>query len=122
MVLAIGLLAEFSLESFILKVVAPLLPVFVFGIRQLREQRDAAARVDQLRAHAESLWANALTGHSADALAKASRDLQDEIYSHRRSSPLIFDSLYQRLKRGHEQEMNIGAESLVREAQSTLRE
>lgn len=53
-----------------------------------------------------------------DELTIESRELQDEIYDCRCKNPLIFDWIYDRLKRDHEVQMNIGAEALVAEAKA----
>lgn len=42
-----------------------------------------------------------------------SRELQDAIYNHRVSSPLIFDWIYNRLRSQMEERMNAGAQELV---------
>jgi hypothetical protein len=42
-----------------------------------------------------------------------SRELQDAIFNHRASSPLIFDWVYNFLRRRMEEQMNAGADQLV---------
>ena len=44
-----------------------------------------------------------------------SRELQDAIFNHRASSPLIFDWVYNLLRRRMEEQMNAGADQLVSE-------
>lgn len=120
LVLLLGLLGGLTLEKFILAVLAPLMPAITLGLRQAREHREAAERADRLKEAPEDLWEMALQGATADELTKRSRQLQDEIYEHRRRSPLIFDWIYLRLRNAHEDQMNKGAQALVDEAMQAL--
>lgn len=117
LVFLIGLIGGLTLEELILAVVVPLMPAFTLGIRQYNEHNEAAATVDRLKEHSERLWNKAITGEATpEELAIASRDLQDEIYDHRRKSPLIFDWIYRRLRKTYEEQMNKAAGELVKEA------
>jgi hypothetical protein len=115
-VLALSLGAEFTVEDFILKAAAPLAPALVLGIRQYRDQMEAAARLDRLRDHSERLWKDALSGKSNTELTTRSRILQDEILENRRKSPVMFDFIFKRLRPSYEEQMNFGVEELVAEA------
>ena len=42
-----------------------------------------------------------------------SRDLQNEILSHRRANPLVFDWIYRYQRRKYEEQMNVSAEDMV---------
>jgi SMODS-associating 4TM effector domain len=77
-----------TMEDFVIKVAALLAPALVLGIRQYREQTEAAARLDRLKDHSDSLWKDVLSGKSKTALTTRSRNLQDEILENRRKSPL----------------------------------
>lgn len=120
--LGFGLLCGLTFEEFLLAVVPPLAPVFLLGLQQSRENKESAANLDRLRTCVEGLWANALKNGDSDELTNASRELQDAIYNHRRTSPLIFDKVYDWLKRENENLMNKAAEEYVKEAQDALRE
>ncbi|WP_016951483.1 S-4TM family putative pore-forming effector [Anabaena sp. PCC 7108] len=52
-------------------------------------------------------------------LERESYILQNQIYDNRRLSPLIFDWLYSRLKKQNEEQMNKGAEVLIKELLQT---
>ena len=54
-VFLIGLIGGLTLEKFVLAVLTPLTPAFVFGCRQYIEHKEAATRLDQLRENAEAL-------------------------------------------------------------------
>jgi hypothetical protein len=117
----VGLVGRVSLEQFLLAGVMPFLPVFVIGIRQFTDQRQAATRLDDLKKHSERLWREALSGEIAgEELARRSRTLQDEIFEQRRRNPLIFDWVYGRLRNEQEELMNRCAGDLLREARTAL--
>jgi hypothetical protein len=120
-VLWFALGSGFTLEDFVLKVIAPLAPALVLGIRQFSEHMDAAARLDKLKEHAERLWNDALSGKSAMYMTRAARGLQDEILESRRRSPLVFDAVFRWLRRDYEVQINHGAAELVAEARQRLR-
>ena len=111
-----GVIGHFPLDQWVLGAIVPLLPVSFLGIRQYKEQREAADRLDALRGHAERLWREALGGVDYETLARQSRELQDELYDHRRRNPLIFDWIYARLRSRQEEQMNRAADELVAEA------
>lgn len=106
----------FSMENFILKVLAPLSPVLLLGIRQYREQTDSANRLDKLKYYSESLWKDALSKKSKLELTTKSRNLQDELLEHRRKSPPIFDFIFKRLRNSYNNKMNFGLDEFIKEA------
>jgi len=109
-----------TIEDFVLKVVAPLAPALVLGIRQYYEQTEAASRLDKLKEHSDRLWKDALAGKSRTEFTNRSRNLQDEILENRRKSPLVLDSIFKRLRPSYEQQMNFGVAELVAEAKLKL--
>lgn len=115
-IFGLSLKSGFTLDNFILKVIAPLAPVLILGIRQYLEQTEAATRLDRLKEHADKLWAEALSGKPASEISIGSRNLQDEIFENRRKSPPIFDFIFKHLRSGYEKQMNFGTEELVAEA------
>ncbi|WP_338431284.1 S-4TM family putative pore-forming effector [Synechococcus elongatus] len=115
-VLLIGLIGGLTLEKFLLAVLAPLTPAFVFGLRQYMEHNEAAVRVDRLRENAEALVQEVASRRfTPQDLERESYSLQTQIYDNRRCSPLILDWLYSRLRNEDEEKMNKGAESLIQE-------
>jgi hypothetical protein len=119
-VFMIGLIGGLTLEKFLLAVLAPLAPAFVFGLRQYIEHNEAATRLDRLRENAEALLQEVINGRfTPQDLERESYSLQAQIYDNRRRSPLIFDWLYSRLRRKDEEQMNKGAEALIQELKQT---
>lgn len=115
-VLLIGLIGGLTLEKFLLAVLIPLIPAFVFGLRQYTEHNEAAVRLDRLRKNAEALVQEIINKrYTPQDLERKSYSLQTQIFDNRRRSPLILDWLYSRLRHEDEEKMNKGAESLVQE-------
>lgn len=110
-----------TIEDFVIKVVAPLSPALTIGIRQHREQTEAAERLDKLKDHSTSLWKDAISGKPIKELTAKSRNLQDEILENRRKSPPVFDFIFKRLRTKYEAQMNFGAEELVEQAKKKLK-
>jgi hypothetical protein len=116
-VFAVGIIAGMPLETFFLAILAPLTPAFILGIREYNRHMESAKTLDRLKNHADDIWRKAVGNElSPIQLEYESRELQDEIYNHRQSSPLIFDWIYARLRRQHEEQMNKAASELVDEA------
>jgi hypothetical protein len=115
-VFLVGLVGGLTLEKFVLAIVIPLLPAFIFTIRQYIENKQAATRLDNLRENSENIWQQVINRRiTPQELERESYILQNQIYDNRRLSPLIFDWLYYRLKKQNEVEMNKGAETLIKE-------
>lgn len=121
LVLAAALFASVSYRDLVVVVLLPLAPMIVTGTRQYREHTQTAERCDKLKEHANSIWAQALSGASAGRLKKACRELQDEIYEGRKRSPPVFDWMFRRLRNRYEGQMSFGAGELVAEATAKLR-
>jgi len=109
-----------TVESFILAVVAPLLPLLILGYRQFSEQMEVVARLEKLKDHGEKLWSDAMNGASEQEVTRRARDLQDEILENRRRSPLVFDALFRLLRNDYDAQMNHGAQQYVADAQRRL--
>lgn len=116
-VFGLSLKDGFSMENFVLKVLTPLSPIFLLGIRQYREQIDSASRLDKLKDYSESLWKDALSKKSKTEITTRSRNLQDELLEHRRKSPPVFDFIFKRLRKSYNEKMSFGLGELINEAQ-----
>ena len=98
------------------------MPAFILGIRQYNEHKKSREQLAKLREHLDKLWNRALDNAIPEKLGVASRELQDAIYNHRRSRPIIFDWVYKLLRKKHEALMNKAADEMVNEALESLRE
>ena len=127
-IIGIGLFRNATTSDLIVSTVAPLFPLCLWGYRQYRDQKKTATKLEQLRQHAEQFWRDALTDAKAGTLEQNaekhcnnSRELQDEIYEHRRSNQPMADKIHKILRPEMESQMNRTAEQYVAEALEQLR-
>ena len=108
------------LEDFILLVLNPLTPAFIFAVKQYKENTNSAISLDKLKEHTEKIWDKALVDANPEELTQTSRYLQDESYHHRRTNSLIFNWVYDLFKNKDEEQMNKTVDNLVNEALESL--
>jgi SMODS-associating 4TM effector domain len=113
--LTYSIAAHLSVEAFILTVMAPATPAFNWALREFFRQRDTVQTLERLKSESEKLWRQGVDGASGQESAERSRELQDAIYNHRVSSPLVFDFLYRFRRDALESQMKAGAKHLVAE-------
>lgn len=118
---AVGLYQGLKLDELIISVGLPMLPLVSFVLREYRKQEDTIESLTTLKGEIEKVWEKALAGALAEDLTLSSRALQDAIYRHRASNPLVFDWLYYRLRNKSEALARHAAEKLVAEAMSKLK-
>ncbi|MGB3332094.1 MAG: S-4TM family putative pore-forming effector [Mycobacterium sp.] len=106
---ALSLIADVGLPTFLLGVVAPLLPAFLDVTDQWKAARRAGADRRSMADDIES----AIRGTSANPLS--GDDLmvwQERLYTLRRSSPLVPNLVYKRARDRNERVMNAAADEL----------
>lgn len=104
-----------TMNSFIITVLVPIFPALNWIIREYYRQTDAMSTLENLKSEIEKLWDKALGNATVEEVTKASRDIQDAIFVHRASSPLIFNRIYRLLRPNTESDMNSGAEYWVKQ-------
>lgn len=113
-----GLAFKLDLSELLLSVCVPFAPVLNWTLREHRKQVDTSTALSTLKAEFEKVWEKALAGASLAELDKGSRELQDAIYQHRASAPLVFDWVYNRFRSGNEDEARHAAQQLVDQAKA----
>lgn len=117
----IGLWQELTVNSLILDMYLPALPLATFLLREHRKQSESTETLSTLKSEVEKLWEKALAGASFDELTLGSRALQDAIYRHRASNPLVFDWFYNKLRAQNEDLTQHAVAKQVAEAQQKLK-
>lgn len=120
-VCGLSLVGGLTIETLLMKGVIPLAPALLIALRQFKEQREAASRLDKLKDHCNKIWNGALAGRSKRALTEMSRSLQDEILENRRKAPPVLDFVFRIFRDEYEAGMNYAAEHYVSEAKEALR-
>ena len=116
----IGIQQSLTVNELILTMYLPALPFAAFVLREHRKQADTIENLTTLNAEVEKVWDKALGGASYADLTTAARALQDAIYRHRASNPLVFDWLYNWLRKRNEDLTRHAADNFVVEAQQKL--
>ena len=110
----ITIINNLTVNTFILVIITPLMPVLILGLRQYLDNRKAATRLDELMYRANSIWQDIIDDNISETeLQKEVNILQNSIFENRRSNPLIVDKFYRYLKDKDEETMNKNVEDLV---------
>lgn len=117
-----SLAMDLKIEALVLTVVVPAMPVITWALREKHRQKDTVETLARLKSESEKLWKAVLAGMDPAAAGERSRELQDAIFSHRVSSPMVFDFLYRYKRSDLEAQMNAGALHLVTQYQSQSRQ
>jgi hypothetical protein len=113
-VFVLGFVGDVSLQKFVLAVMAPLLPAALWAAREYRRQIETAEESDRVRDYSESLWSQIVSGELTEPeVSRRSRALQDAILVRRREGAPVFDWVYRRLRKGYEEQMQVGAQVMV---------
>jgi hypothetical protein len=106
-----------TVEQMILTVYVPLAPAVLWIIREMLAQRDAIKADECGLAHVETLWKMAMKREIGDASLSAESILvQDALYDARSRSPMVFNWVYNLLRKRHQEQMEHKAAALVSEA------
>jgi hypothetical protein len=111
---------DFSMVSFVLATLAPMTPVAIWALRECNRQTSTCELLDRLNEEIKKLWERSRQGATPEEISLRSRELQDAIYNHRVSSPLIFEFVYTLLRQRLEERMNAGAEYWVNELRTPV--
>jgi hypothetical protein len=120
LLLLVGLGFKLDLSELLLSVAVPFCPILNWTLREQRKQVDTANALSTLKSEFEKVWDKALAGAAPTELDKGSRELQDAIYQHRASAPLVFDWVYDRFRSGNEDEARHAAQRLVSQAKEAI--
>jgi len=91
---AIGVAQGLSIDALVLIWLAPLIPAISIIIREAKRHHETLDMLKTLLSEATKLKESAIDNPSAADLTTRSRVIQDAIFRHRSSNPLIFDWFY----------------------------
>jgi len=115
-----GLYQGMNIKDLILTLCPPVLPLVAYVLRERSKHNDTIETLTTLKSEVEKIWDKALGGAEPETLTALSRALQDAIYRHRASNPLVFDWLYNRLRAREEGLTRHAVEKLVADAELKL--
>jgi hypothetical protein len=91
-------------------------PALIWAVREQFRQSDAADAVETLKSEAEKILDQTKTGLCDEAeCERRSREFQDAIFGRRVANPLILPLIYRLMRPELEQQMEAGAEAMLKE-------
>lgn len=120
-IVAIGVGTHQPTDVLVQSVLAPVLPVLLWCIREARRQLDAANKLDEIKAAITSTWTEALQSRgSSEAIRGKVSDIQAAIFDHRSRHPLVFNWVHRRFRPKGQETMANMAERLVKEVERAV--
>lgn len=104
---------DLTLGDFILVVLVPFGPFFTWVVREHHRQTDTITLVDRLCTDIEKSIGSLSNPESQEDAQARARELQDAIFAHRASSPLVSDLVYKFKRKGLEEQMQAGAREFI---------
>lgn len=93
--LVLGVATGLTVEKFILAVMAPVTPICMWVIKEVRKQGAVISEGERVVRHFDSIWRRVCSGQVMEEdLANESRSLQNEIYDRRRGNAVNPQWLY----------------------------
>lgn len=115
--LIIGSFIGLSMQSFLIIALATVMPAISYLIQQYREHKHSLKTLEHLSRKQTALWEKLLNQQSINDIEI--RQLQDEIYNHRKNGALVFDRLYEKMKKTQEDSMYYSCEQSINEYQKS---
>ena len=94
----------------------PIFPITILLIKYYYDNNDSTKKLESLKRALAEAWTQVLqSGSDSEKLLNTSRTIQDSIYLHRLSSPLIFDRFYRRKRNGQQDDAADFVEQLAKD-------
>ncbi|MCP4164951.1 MAG: hypothetical protein GY759_03535 [Chloroflexi bacterium] len=98
LLIAIGILADWPMQKFFVGPVLLSIPLIIAIYNHSSEHKKAAERLEHLEEVVAQLWHDACQQDAdIDAITRRTRNVQNEIYRHRRENVPVFDWFYNKL-------------------------
>lgn len=122
LLVSLAFVGKMTMEKFFLAVLAPAAPVWNIAVRRVRDDLEAEVGARRLQECVDQLWEACCETGGEESIRSQSRLLQDEIYDHRRRSPLIPDTFYFLLRGRQELQADDTAGVFVKQFYETRRQ
>ncbi|MCK5677031.1 MAG: hypothetical protein KAH72_00955 [Flavobacteriaceae bacterium] len=110
--MVISLNSDISLKSFLIEVILPTIPIFMFSYKEISSNTESIDNLEHLKNLIEENVENITINDSIEF--SLLRKIQDRIYANRILSPLIPDFIYNIIRPKLEDEMNYSVEQKVK--------
>ena len=114
-ILLVALAQDLSLETFLLAVVFPLLPILSFALKLIYDNKKSIASLTRLKEVLESAWRDA---REQNITLEKLREVQNEIYLHRKTNRPISDRFYWKRKDDYEGDAQYSIEEMIAELEA----
>ena len=109
----LSLVNGITLMTFIISVLVPFVPVFVFSYKLVQDNKRSIANLLRYKGELNKVWAES-TGSSSRVIDQSMlRNIQNEIYIHRKSNRPISDKFYWKTKQENEDEALFTIDKLI---------
>ena len=109
-VLTVSINQDLSLRTLLLTVICPLLPILSYSIKLISDNRKSISTLSKLKDLLESaLYEATNQGLTVEKL----REVQNEIYQHRKTNRPISDRFYWKRKSSYEDDAQYSIEQLI---------
>lgn len=115
LLLVIGVIKGLTLRNFFLLVGLPILPVIILLIRLIKSHKTSTENLHKLKQVIDSTWEEVVIKGRKENINDLSREIQNKIFLNRKSSPLIFDWFYEKIRKRLENEMHYSVDQLINE-------
>jgi hypothetical protein len=102
-----------SYSDFVLTKLVPFAPLVVWLERERRRHKDSEANLLRLLNEINNSISRFIQAPSDTAAEARSRQLQDAIFAHRSTSPLVSNIVYKLRRSSMEEQMDVGAEQFI---------
>jgi hypothetical protein len=117
----VALAMKWDASQIFISLVMPVLPGTLKLLREAKKHSESANVSERSKQMLEATWQRALTnGTDTAQMEEEARRLQDELFERRQGSPTVPQWLYLWLKPKYEEDMNFGAEEMVKQVQAKL--
>ncbi len=112
----VALIKDLSFRSYLINAVTPFLPVFAIVTKQYQNNKRSIENLVSAKATIQQVWSEVIeSDDKTDIPELAIRGIQDRIFLNRKDNALIPDSIYNRLRKGLEEQMYFSVDELILE-------
>jgi hypothetical protein len=110
LIFGVALFQDLSINTFFLTVICPLLPIFSYAIKLIKDNQASIATLTRLKSILDTAWNDAT--NNMLTLEKL-REVQNEIYQHRKTNRPISNRFYWKLKNEYEKSAQYSIEQMI---------
>ncbi len=112
----IALMKDLSFRSYLVNAITPFLPLFTLATKLYQENKRSIENLISAKATIQQVWSEVIEDiNNEDISELAIRGIQDRIFLNRKDNALIPDFIYNKLRKGLEEQMYFSVDELILE-------